>query len=264
VSQPLAVRAEILKLARLLGRQPDDLAYLSAIPAADIGVVREQVTEVLFSSQDRALDRLALGSKLVPSSVAASLGEHVFGPVIAARITDRLGVERAVEMAEKLPVAFLADVAIHLDPRRASEVIARIPPARVAEVTRELTSRGEYVTMGSFVGHMSQEAIAAAISVMDDRALLQVAFVLDPKEKLAEVADLLGDDRLELVIEESAADGLWAEALDLVTHLNEAQQATLAEAVARRDPGERERLAEYAYAEGLIDALGPFGAILAR
>jgi hypothetical protein len=235
VSEALEVRAEVLKLARLLGCQPSDLEYLTAVPSADVRVLRDQVTEVLFSSAGPALGRLAAGSKLLPVGVVASLGEHVFGPVISARVAGLLEPARAVEMAAKLPTPFLADVAIDLDPRRARDVIARIPPHRVAEISRELVGRGEYVTMGRFVGYLGDDAIRAAIGVTDDRSLLHIAFVLESKDKLVALADMLGEDRLELILDEAAAGDLWAEALDLLNHLSEAQRATLANAAAKRD-----------------------------
>ena len=49
-----------------------------------------------------------------------------------------------MDVAAKLPTEFLADVAVELDPRRASDVIAGMPAEQVAAVTRELTRRGFY------------------------------------------------------------------------------------------------------------------------
>ncbi len=100
------------------------------------------------------LSRLAAASKLLPVGLVATLGERAFGPVLSARITGLLDPGRAVEVAQRLPVDFLADIAVDLDPRRASAVIARIPPQQIGEVTRELVRRHESVTMGRFVGHL--------------------------------------------------------------------------------------------------------------
>jgi hypothetical protein len=235
MSESLAIRAEILKLARLLRRQPDDLDYLTDVPADDIRALREQVTEVLFTAHGHALARLATGSKILPVPLVASLGERVFGPVLSARIAGLLDPGRAVEMAARMPTAFLADIAVELDPRRASEVISRIPPDQIAAITRELIGRGEYVTMGRFVGHLAPACITAAVEVMDDRSLLHVAFVLESKDSLKDLIGVLPADRLDGIIRAAATENLWPEVLDLLAHLTLEQRRALVERAAARD-----------------------------
>ena len=156
MTRRLAVRAEIIKLARLLRVDPSELGYLDQVPEEAVRELREQVTDALFAANSAALSRLAAASKLLPIRVVATIGQRAFGPILAARITALLDPGRAVEMAETMPIAFLADIAVELDPRRASAVIARIPPAQIAAVTKELVARGEYVTMGRFVGPPGQ------------------------------------------------------------------------------------------------------------
>ena len=70
-------------------------------------------------------------------------------------------------------------------------MIPRIAPARIAAVTRELLRREEYVTMGRFVGHLHDDAVRATFDVLDDVALLRVAFVLEQKESLEHLISLL-------------------------------------------------------------------------
>ena len=118
-------RPEVLKLARLLQRDPDTLAYLDGVPEPDLRALRELVTERLFSAQGQALSRLASASKLLPTGLAATIGERTFGPLLCARVAGLLEPSRAVDVAAKLPTPFLADVAIELDPRRAHDVIGR-------------------------------------------------------------------------------------------------------------------------------------------
>lgn len=216
----LAVRAEVLKLARLLRREPSEFEYLEQIPAQDLRELREQVTELLFTAHGSALARLASASKLLPVRVVATIGERAFGPVLAARIAGLLDPDRAVEMADTMPIEFLADVAVELDPRRASDVISRIAPARIAAVTRELLRREEYVTMGRFVGHLGDEAVLAAFDVLDDVALLRVAFVLESKESLDRLVSLISSSRRESIVDTAAQNDMWIEVLDLISHLS--------------------------------------------
>jgi hypothetical protein len=228
-------RPEVLKLAQLLGRDPDSLSYLEALPVNDVRQLREQVTDVLFSANQKTFARLAAASKLLPAGLSATIAERAFGPVLAARITGQLEPSRAVEVAERLPPGFLADVAIELDPRRASDVIAQIPPPQIAAVTRELVKREEYVTMGRFIGHLSDEAIAAALAVTDDRALLRTGFVLEQKARLEKVAELLGPQRLGGLVGVASTDDLWPEALDLLAQLDVERQRHLVEQAVGHD-----------------------------
>ncbi len=112
----LAARAELLKLARLLNRDPDQLSYLEVVAADDLKAFREQLTEVLFASSSKTLIRLAVASKLLPTGVVATIAQRAFGPLLAARVAGLLDPGRAVDVAAKLPPDFLADVAIELDP----------------------------------------------------------------------------------------------------------------------------------------------------
>jgi hypothetical protein len=234
VSESTDVQAEILKLARLLSREPDELAYLEPATAADIRQLREQVTDRLFDAQGPALGRLAAASRVLPVTLIAIIAERAFGPVVAARIAGMLEPSRAVEVAAKLPTVFLADVATHIDPRRTSEVIAGIPATQIAEVTRELARRGEFVTIGRFVGRLEAEATAAAIGVMDAATILHVTFVAEDKDRLDRLIGALGEDRLPEVLDAAARAGLWSELLDLFGRLPEPWRGRYLELAASR------------------------------
>lgn len=195
------VRAEILKLARLLEHEPESLSYLAKVPAAELRVLRERITEVLFTAHEPALRRLAAASRLLPIGLVASLGQHTFGAVLSARITGLLEPERAVDVAARLPTDFLADTAVELDPRRASAVIAGIPSERISEITGELARRGEYVTMGRFVGHLGDEALGAALGALDDKALLDTLLVMEDRPDVDRLTRLTDRGRVERLAE---------------------------------------------------------------
>lgn len=216
----LAARAEALKLARLLEREPGTLDYLETVPLEDLRALREQITDLLWSADDAALSRIAAASRLLPAAVSATICERAFGPLLTARLAGRLEPSRAIDVAAKLSTLFLADVAAQLDPRRASLLIAGIPARRIAEITRELVRRNEWVTMGRFVGHLSDGALKAALGAMDNPALLRVGFVLEEKERLEVLVSLLPQRRIDGIIAAAAADELWLEALDLLAHLS--------------------------------------------
>jgi hypothetical protein len=211
----------VLKLARLLGRDPDSLHYLERLDPSDLRQLRDQATEMLFSAHAGPLGRLAAASKLLPVGVIASIAERALGPMLTARVAGLLEPSHAVQVAAKLPGPFLADVAAELDPRRAGPVIALIPADRIAEITAELVRRHEHVTIGRFVGHLSAEARLAALAVLDYETAAQVVFVVEDEAGLQQLfADVPSDERGELV-DAAARAGLSSELLEVVNRLPE-------------------------------------------
>jgi hypothetical protein len=220
----LQSHAEVMKLARLLGREPDQLAYLERLAPADLIALRDSVTETLYDAHGSTLGRLAAASRVLPSGLTATIGQRAFGPLLSARLAGLLDTDKAVDVATKLPPPFLADVATELDPRRASDLISSIAPALIGQVTAELVARREYVTMGRFVGHLGDEAIAAAVAAMDDEAVLQVAFVLEDKSQLPRLFAKLPKGRPAGIVAAAEEEGLWLEALELLNHLHKRQR----------------------------------------
>jgi len=152
MSSELNVDVEILKLARLIDCDASGLDYLRGVEAQEIRDLREQVTVTMFEADRQMLQRVATAARLIPTKLAALIGERAFGPLLCARLTGLLEPSRAVDVAAKLPTPFLTDLAVQLDPRRASRVIAEIPPTQIADITRVLAEREEYIAMGGFVG----------------------------------------------------------------------------------------------------------------
>jgi hypothetical protein len=238
----LQARAEILKLARMLEREPDSLAYLEAVGLADLRVLRDEITDVLWSGDGGGIGKLAAAAKLLPAGLSATISERALGPVISAQLAARLEPSRAIDVAAKLSTNFLADVAIELDPRRTSAVIAGIPPQRIAEITAALVARGEYVTMGQFVGHLDDQALRAALGAMDNGALLRIGFVLEDKDGLDRLLALMTKGRVKAIVIAAAEEDLWLEALDLLGHLGPARRRQLIASARSLDDAVLERI----------------------
>jgi hypothetical protein len=243
-----AARAEVMKLSRLLGRDPESLSYLESVPVDDLVLLRDRVTDRLFDAQGGALGRLAGASRVLPTGLLATLGERTFGPLLCARFAALIEPARAVDVAAKLPLPFLADVAIELDPRRASDVIARIPAEQVAAVAGELARRGEYVTVGRFVGFIGPDALSKAAAAIDDQGLLSVAFVLENTDGLDALADVIGVERLVGLVRAAEESGRWAEGLNLLAMLSPDRRRAIIDSLT---DSERSRLADRAREAGL-------------
>ena len=231
----LSPPVEVRKLARLIGADAEDLAYFERLEGQTIRDLRDQVTVVMFDADRQLLQRVATATKLIPAKLAAVIGERAFGALLCARITGLLDPSRAVDIANHLPVTFLSDLSLHLDPRRASRVIGEMPPAKVAAIAAELADSEEYIAMGGFVGHLSKAALLAALDAVDDESLLRTAYVIEAKQNISALVALLPDERLANIIATASGADLWAEALDVLAHVTERQRGALGDLAAAQD-----------------------------
>lgn len=231
MSERLDVRAETLKIARLLDLEVADLAYLEDVPSDDLRDFRAKATDRLFDGAP-GLARAAAVARLIPSRLVATIAQRAFGPMLCARAAGGADPAKAVDVAGHLPPDFLADVAIHLDPRRVATIIAGVPTELVGPVAEELEGRGEFVTMGRFLAFVPDQAIATAIGALTDESMLRTAFVLEHKERLDHAIGLLPPDRLPGIIRTASELDLWSEALDLLQHVSDERKGPIAEVLA--------------------------------
>ena len=231
----LSPAVEVRRLARLIGADPEDLVYFERLEGQAIRDLRDQVTVAMFDADRQLLQRVAVATKLVPAKLGAVIGERAFGALLCARITGLLDPSRAVDISKHLPVTFLADLCLHLDPRRASRVIGEMPPDTVAAIAAQLVAGEEYIAMGGFVGHLSKAALLAALDAVDDESLLRTAYVIEAKQNISALVALLPDERLANIIATASGADLWAEALDVLAHVTERQRGALGDLAAAQD-----------------------------
>ncbi|SFP04867.1 hypothetical protein SAMN05421810_101804 [Amycolatopsis arida] len=253
----LEARAEVDKLARLLRTEPERLEFLAGVDPADVRRFREQVVDTLFDAHGGVLGRMAGASRLLPGAVLAKIAERVFGPLLCARIAGLVDVSRGVDVARRLPPAFLADVAAELDPRRAGEIITRIPAPTVVAVARELVARRDWITISRFFDRLPDPTVTAVLPVIPDAGLLRIAFVVDAKDRIDHVLGLVPAERFPGMAAAAAREGLWPATFGVLTHLGEANRRRLLDAVGELDPEVRADAAEHARALGLLAEPGP-------
>jgi len=257
MSQRLAARAEVLKLARLLAVEPGELEFLQDLPPGELRQFRELATDRLFDAGARALSRVGAAAKLLPSGLVATIAQHAFGPLLCARAAGAVDTDKAIDVAQRLPPEFLADVTVELDPRRVAEIIAKVPESLVVGVAGLLGQRREHVTMGRFIAYVPDHAIAAAIGALDNEAVLRTAFVLEDKDRIDHAIGLLPPHRLPGILRDAARLAIWPEALDLLDHLSVERRGAIADVVAGLDGEIVAGLVAAVHEAGLWDALLP-------
>lgn len=263
MSEALRNRAEQLKLARLLAVEVEALPDLDGVPSEQLAELRERVTDRLFDESARALGRVGAASRLVPAPVVATIAHKAFGPLLCARAAGAVDPGKAIDVAQRLPADFLADVTVELDPRRVAAIIAGVPTSLVVPVAEELGRREEHVTMGRFLAFVADDAVVAAMGVLPDEALLRTAFVLEHKHRLDHTLGLLPAGRLRALLGCAHELGLWPEAVDLVGHLSSGRLETVAADLVALGPDVVDGFLSAVAASGgapglasLVDALG--------
>lgn len=235
VPQDPETRAELTKLAFLFGVDEPELAFLAALPAPALRTFRDRATDALYA-QDRArLELAAQAAALLPVPVAAKIAQVGFGPMLSAALAGLLEPSRAVGISRRLPIAFLAESSIHLDPRRAPDVVAALPAEIVAQVGRTLAERGLHVIAARFVGYLPPASLAQAVAALDDADLLRTAFVLEDKGRLDDLVELTRD-RWAALIATARREGVWDRALALARGLSTEHRRALADVAAAGGP----------------------------
>lgn len=222
-----AAHAEQLKLARLLGVEPEHLAGVTGAAPEDLRALRAAMTEALYAPHRRSFAGVAALAGRIPPKVAAPLAHRALPPMIAARAAELIEPHHAAELVARLPDDYLADVAISLDPSRAAHVLSALPADRIAAIGVLLAGRAEWVTLGSFMGHITRDALQATIADLDEEALLRTSFVLEDLDRLDDVVAMLSDERLDALGATARALELEEVVDHLLTHLDAVQRARI-------------------------------------
>ena len=84
MSDQTDTRAEITKLARVLGEDVESLAFLETVGWEDLRAFRNLVSDQFFQAAESRLKNLAAAAKMVPNPVIIKLAPQYFEPRMAA------------------------------------------------------------------------------------------------------------------------------------------------------------------------------------
>lgn len=248
-------RPEVQRLARLLRVEPAELTSLTDVGDDELREFRLQVTDTLFDANVDALRRLAVASKLLPTAVLVKIAELVFTPLLSARLAGELSPDRAIEISKKLPLDVLTKVSVDLDPRRTKPVIAGTPPETVAAISVNLGEREDWLTMGRFVGYLTDEALLATIAKLTDHQILQIAYVTEDLDVTPKILELLGQERLSSIFAAAAEENAWPKLSGSARHVQEEQFPLVTAALEKAEA--LDSLATAAAEHGLWNSLLP-------
>ena len=220
--------AERIKLARLLNVEEGELSFLTSAHSSQLRQLREGLSDTFYRRHQENYARLAKLSRVLPLGASAKLAETVMGTVLGAGVSGEMDPERAARLAEKLSPKFLARLCIHMEPRRANNIITEIPKAVVVNVARELVAMGEYITLARFVTAISADTLHAVIEgVNDNAALLRVGIFVEERDTLSRLLEQVSDLRRRALLQAATDGDLWPQTLVLLTHLSDKMKGVM-------------------------------------
>lgn len=218
----LANRAEVIKLARALAVEPEALQYLHGLPSDAVAQLRSAISDVIHDEQRAPLGLLAAVARWLPAWVSALCARSWFGAPMTARLASELPAWRVADVAGYLDAAFLADVAVDLDPRCAREVLQLMAAKKIMAISHVLLKRDDFVTLGRFVALLPDAALSeVAASIDDEGDLLQVLFFIEARYRIDHIVRLMPAERLQravLIFADESRRELWPSVLALMTH----------------------------------------------
>jgi hypothetical protein len=210
------------------------VAFAAELPAATIRRVRERVVATLYDEHKAAFQRVAAITRLLPTAVNVRITLRAFSPLLAARVAGEMPPDRAADLANRMPVEFLVESCVHLDPRRAAPLVQRVRADRVLAVVMELIEREDFITLGRLLDAATEPLIHDVAATVPTEALLRVGIYAESDAQLTRAVALLPPARLRAVVRDALAGSA------------ELRSAGLALVGRLTDDTLRGRLAEYA------------------
>ncbi len=269
----LASRAEVMKLAQLLGSNASggaldegsaeltSLPLLAEVPSDVLRHVRLAIAERCARHERERLQRLARWARWLPVRLIAIFVRLRLSPLLTARLAALLPADLTARLAAYLPSELLAEVAIRLDVRAARELMSLLPLPRILNIADVLLQRRDYLTLGRFVTLVPDEVVqAVAAQVPDETDLLQIVFGVDVPGQVDHLVRLLPPERIErslMLLADEAQKPHWPALLALVSHVGSNLQTELGERAAALGDGVLDAIVQTAHEQDLWEDLLP-------
>jgi hypothetical protein len=243
-------RAEILRIAGLMGLAEEDLAFLGSISSDSLYEFRQQLIEVYFE-ENASLRKLAKVANIMPSALIAKVTVDAIGPILAARVVGEVDTKVAIGVLKRVPIDFLTDTAVAADPRRVIPLFAESPREISKAIAIELIERKEYVAIGQLIAFVENDVMEHALANASDLDILYSSFLVEEKSRLADGIAMLDDDRIHSIVKTAAKESCWLEALDMMSHLETDEFRRVVSQAMRLPPKKLNELIDFIYENDL-------------
>ena len=182
--------SEFKRLAALLDVAEDDLAFLSPLAAGELQFLYASVDGAIHMQQSPLWSGLARATALIPDRVNAKIASNFLGAAATAQLSYHLSPKKALKISNHFSIPFLADVATHMEPSRAEELIRAFPPKKVRAVAVHLLAQENYYAMGQFLDYLTPaQSLPILQDVRSDEAVLRIAATARRKEIIKETVN---------------------------------------------------------------------------
>ena len=163
----LAARSEVVKLARELSVDPEELAFLRDSPTDALRTFRREVVTQLDAPHRHIFKTVAAASAMVPNAISVKIATRYFGPLLCGKVATELSPERASKLIGHVPVDFLADTTSYVDPDAAAPLIRALDTEVMVPTMMELLRRKDYVTLARFLSSVTDEQLLAVVPLVE-------------------------------------------------------------------------------------------------
>ncbi|MEC7119896.1 MAG: hypothetical protein VXW65_08355 [Pseudomonadota bacterium] len=237
----LATQAELDKLARVLDVSVEELTFMQHMPVDALRHLRLALVERLLTQNRLQLQWLVRWAVWLPVWLCVLMARYWLDAALTANIANRLPAKKVNLMAQHLPVVVLAEVAGHLEPRTARELLRLLAPERIVAIARVLLQHRDYMTMGRFVGLLSDTVISrVAAAIEHESDLLEIAFYIESTERLDHLVQVLPEARIRralLLISDPTKRAVWPKLLALMNGINYGLKRRLGDLAVRQGEG---------------------------
>jgi hypothetical protein len=189
------------RLAQVLHRKPEELAYLKQLDADKLMKLRTLVQGRLLDQYSNLFQKLANSGKIVPDTLSSVLCRKVFGPALTANMSYYVAADRAARLCRHFDADFMAAIAREMIPERAESLLAGLPVDLMKQVMRKMLASRDYHILGAFLDYLTEEKAAALMGEIRDLAdYLRIAAFAQHKDRVARLASRLDDTRLKELI----------------------------------------------------------------
>ncbi|MBO0853933.1 MAG: hypothetical protein J2P18_09205, partial [Nocardia sp.] len=187
----LVTRGQLIILARILHKEPEDLAHLEYLGAQNLNQIQERMANLIYDQHQETFTRMARLIPLIPLTIWMPLVRRMVPANLTGRAAGPIATmhpKKAADVIKILGPEYGADVARYLDPRALPLLAAAADPVIVTGVVNEVLRRRDYVTVGPMLGYASQGLIESVERyVPDDEGLVRAAAYAYSAESVSRV-----------------------------------------------------------------------------
>ncbi len=245
------------RLAQVLHRKPDELAYLKALDGEGLMKLRTLVQNSFIDQFKDLFVKLANSGKVIPDAISALLCRKVFGPALTANMSYYVPGDRAARMCKHFDADFMAAIAREQIPERAKALLDGLPVDLMQQVMRKMLATKDYHIMGAFLDHLPEKKAEILMQELRDVAdHLRISGFAQHKDRVARLAFKLDDEHLKKLITVAFAHAEFMLDIGLVTaEMTPDQQKRMAKVTDEIDPQYRKQAKHLAEQTGYADRL---------